>query len=55
MIGLNFYSNTSFKQIVPAYRLEAEGKILYNSKEITVPLTIFTNALDPSRVYIPNE
>jgi hypothetical protein len=50
-----YYANDSYKQVVPVYRIEATGVITYAGKQVSIPLVIYANALDPDRVYISSE
>ncbi|HRI06055.1 MAG TPA: hypothetical protein PLV59_03890 [Candidatus Dojkabacteria bacterium] len=47
-----YYSSDAYKQLIPIYRLEAEGVITYLGKNARIPIVIYANALDPDRVYI---
>jgi hypothetical protein len=49
-----YFSDMGFKQLSPTFRIESEGILRQDGKNITVPLIIYANALDPDRVYVPS-
>jgi len=49
------YQDNSYNQLVPTYRIEAEGTATLNKEDLKLPLIILTNAIDPSRVYYPSK
>ena len=51
-LGYFFFNNT-YTRLVPVYRIESEGTVIYQNKSYKVPLVVVANALDPKRVYLP--
>lgn len=50
-----YFSDTSLQYLVPSYQIYSDGRVIYDGKSFDMPLVIYTNALDPDRVYISNE
>ncbi len=48
-----FFATTDYKKLVPVYYIKGEGEILFETKTYVVPMTVYVNALDPERVYVP--
>lgn len=48
------FSNTKQQFLSPVYRIEGEGKVIFEKKEYNARMVVHTNALDPSKVYIPD-
>jgi len=47
------YVDSGYTQLIPTYRIEAEGEATSSGKKILVPITVFANAMDPAKVYLP--
>lgn len=49
-----YFSNINQQFLIPVYRIEGSGKIIYKGQEYSVPVIVNANALDPDKVYIPS-
>ncbi len=48
------FTDSGAIHLSPVYKLEGEGSVVFKGQSITIPVIVYTNALIPDRVYIPD-
>ena len=49
-----YFANVDQQFLMPLYRLEGLGKVMFKGQDYNVPMVVFGSALDPDKVYIPS-